>query len=46
MYRETARLIMYGQLGEDSILLRLSDIFERAAYEKDATKEELVRAVY
>ncbi len=37
---------MYGQLGEDSILLRLSDIFERAAYEKDATKEELVRAVY
>lgn len=46
MYRETARLIMYGQLGEDSILLRLSDIFERAAHEKDATKEELVRAVY
>ena len=24
----------------------MSDIFERAAYEKDATKEELVRAVY
>lgn len=46
MYRETARLIMYGQLGEDSILLRLSDIFERAAREKNATKEELVRAVY
>lgn len=46
MYRETARLIMYDQLGEDSILLRLSDIFERAAHEKDATKEELVRAVY
>ena len=46
MYRETARLIMYGQLGEDSILLRLSDIFERAARKKEATKEELVRAVY
>lgn len=46
MYRETARLIMYGQLGEDSILMKLSDIFEKAADEGSASKEELVRALY
>ncbi len=27
MYRETAKLLLYSNLGEDSILMRLSDIF-------------------
>ena len=30
MYKETARLIMYGDLGEDSILVSLAKIFEEA----------------
>ena len=46
MYRETARLIMYGQLGEDSILMRLSHIVEKVEREDASTKEELVRAIY
>lgn len=46
MYRETARLIMYGQLGEDSILMRLSHILEKVEREDASTKEELVRAIY
>ena len=29
MYRETAKLILYRNLGEDSILVRLADIFKR-----------------
>ena len=29
MYRETAKLILYRNLGEDSILVKLSDIFKR-----------------
>ena len=27
MYRETAKLLLYSNLGEDSILLRLSEIY-------------------
>lgn len=46
MYRQTARLIMYGQLGENSILMRLSDILQEAEREEGATKEKLVRAIY
>lgn len=46
MYRETARLIMYGQLGKDSILMQLSDILERVEREENSTREELVRAIY
>lgn len=29
MYREVSKLILYRNLGEDSILRRLSDIFKR-----------------
>ncbi len=39
MYRETAKLLLYSNLGEDSILLRLSEIFrdwEGGAAEKPA----------
>ncbi len=46
MYRETSRLIMYGNLGKDSILMKLSAIFERENRDSNATKEELVRAIY
>lgn len=46
MYKETARLMMYGQLGQDSILMRLSDLFRRIEQEQGENKEELVRAVY
>lgn len=47
MYRETARLIMYGNLGGDSILMKLSRILEKVERDDAAvTKEELVRAVY
>ncbi|MBR1820577.1 MAG: ATP-binding protein [Clostridia bacterium] len=45
MYKLTSRLLLYGDLGEDSILLRLSRIFEdweRGTCERPA----LVRRVY
>ncbi len=47
MYRQTARLIMYGNLGKDSILMKLGNIFEEMERaEREAAKEDLVRAVY
>ena len=46
MYRETARLIMYSRLGEDNILLKLSEIFERTQKCDAVSREPLVRAVY
>ena len=46
MYRETARLIMYSRLGEDSILMKLGGIFERVRQGDAADRESLVRAVY
>ncbi len=45
MYRETARLIIYGGLGEDSILFRLADIcrdWEKGACGRDV----LIRRIY
>ena len=46
MYQETARLMMYGQLGKDSILMQLSDIFAKEEREKNVAKEQLVREIY
>ncbi len=47
MYRETARLIMYGNMDKDSILMKLSDILEKVERQDDTiTKEKLVRDVY
>ncbi len=46
MYKETAGLMMYGQLGEDSILMSLSDLFERIEHDAESSREEFVRAVY
>ncbi len=45
MYKEIAKLILYRDLGEDSILLKLSGIFRD--YELDlAEKEELTSRIY
>lgn len=45
MYREVAKLILYRDLGEDSILRKLSGIFED--YEKDAcSAAELTTRIY
>ena len=47
MYRDTARLIMYGQLGDDSILMQLSNIIQKMERKgSSVTKEELVRSIY
>lgn len=47
MYREISRLIMYGNLGNDSILVRMGNSFEKMD-RKDRTesREELVRELY
>lgn len=46
MYRETTRLLMYSRLGEDNILMRLSEIFQQMEKGEETAQEELVRAVY
>ena len=45
MYREISRLLLYGNLGNSSILIRLADIFrdwEEGGYEKD----DLIHEIY
>ena len=45
MYRDVAHLLMYSNLGKDSILLRLSEVlrdWERGGFDRDA----LVRRIY
>ena len=45
MYRETAKLLLYSNLGEDAILTRLSDIFRD--WEADAAdKPALISRIY
>lgn len=47
MYREISRLIMYGNLGEDSILMRLGKIFEKLErMDRETGREEIVRELY
>ena len=45
MYKDIAKLVLYRDLGEDSILLKLSKIFEDFDH-GDYAKEELVRGIY
>ena len=45
MFRETAKLVMYRNLKEDSILFRLSEICERF-YSKTYEKEKLITDIY
>ena len=45
MYKEIAGLVLYRDLGEESILYKLADIF-RDWKEKQCGKEELVSRIY
>lgn len=45
MYKEIAGLVLYRDLGEDSILFKMADIFQDMDTKK-STKEELVTRVY
>ena len=45
MYRETSRLLLFSELGEDEILCRLSEIF-RDFRERKADEISLVRRIY
>lgn len=44
MYKEIAKLILYRDLGEDSILLKLGGIFED--FELTGGKAELTKRIY
>lgn len=47
MYRDSSRLIMYGNISEDSVLMKLSDIFKRISGEGEAANKDLyVREIY
>ena len=45
MYQETSKLLMYGNLGKDSILLSLADIFYDYDHQ-NTPKEDMVRRIY
>ena len=45
MYRETSKLLLYSNLGEDSILLRLSGIFFDWEHRR-CEKSELIRRIF
>lgn len=45
MYKETAKLLLYSNLGEDSILLRLAEIFHDWE-EKTCDKSTLIHRIY
>ncbi len=45
MYRQISNLILYSNLGEDSILLRLAEIFEDFEKKSDTTAS-LIRRIY
>ena len=47
MYRDTSRLIMYGNISEDSVLMKLSDIFRRISEDEEISdKNVYVREIY
>lgn len=45
MYRETAKLLLYGNLGPENILLKLADIFSDWDHHR-CEKPELIRRIY
>ncbi len=45
MYREISKLILYGNMNKDSILMKLGDIFRRFDH-KTAEKDELIQDIY
>lgn len=49
MYKQTSRLLMYGNIGRDSILMKLSRLIEEIECREDGepgSREKYVRAVY
>lgn len=48
MYRDVSRLIMYGNISRDSVLMKLSGIFKRIAEDSEITagRETYVREMY
>lgn len=47
MYRETSRLIMYGNISEDSVLMKMSDIFKRIDMDPEGANKDLhIREIY
>ena len=46
MYREVSRLIMYGNLGQDEILMRLSDIFKEIEEDKSVHTKKLMCGLF
>lgn len=47
MYRDLARIIMYGNIGKDPVLMKLGDVFRRVSEDSDDShKEEYVREIY
>ncbi|MBQ8527775.1 MAG: ATP-binding protein [Lachnospiraceae bacterium] len=45
MYKETAKLILYGNMSEDTILVQLGEIFRRFD-EKTSDKAQLIKDIY
>ena len=45
MYREIAKLIMYGDMDKDCILYQFGEIFRRFE-EKTSTKPALIKDIY
>ncbi len=47
MYQDTSRLIMYSNISEDSVLMKLSDIFKRISEDAENKNKDLyVREIY
>ena len=45
MYREVSKLIMYGSMDKDSILMKMSDIF-RKFDNNEESQERLIQDIY
>ena len=48
MYRDVSRLIMYGNISRDSVLMKLSEIFKKISEDSEiyAGRETYVREMY
>ena len=44
MYREVSKLIMYGSMDKDSILMKMSDIFRK--FDNEESQERLIQDIY
>ena len=49
MYRLTSKLIIYREIGEDSILMRLADVcrqFDRGDYDREALTAQVLDQIH